>query len=551
MLLSALVLFIANILRTQGSVYDVWNHTTVDFSDGWTDEKGSAVSPAALNESENHPVGQKFSIYKKIPSNTKQDMTLMFRSIGLCFTVSVDNMQLYSFGIEDFHVFGNSPGSAQHQINIPSELAGRSLCITCATSYNAYYEKIADLTLGNGMHMLRNFFSQNAFALIMCVVLFTIGIIYILLDFPISVGVSKSHSLRYLGIFSLITSTWSATETHIPDYFISNPQALNCFSLALLSLVSIPLGLFLENSFPLQYTRLLRVGYILSVTNYVICLALYLGGVADYNQSLSISHSVIAYFLVLTVFTIASNIRTKQCEGYEKWLLVSGFSFISVCVLIDLIASKLSYLPDNSRFTRVGMLVVVICSGMVICLQTIQHIKKAGQLEVISQLAYKDGLTGIGNRTAFNERVETCAAIHQESLNFSVVMFDVNNLKLANDKYGHQIGDLLIQGASEVIKKAFSDTGDVYRIGGDEFAVIAIGLAQSSCLDVALEKLNKYIDAFNLTKTCPAALSIACGYACSQGLSDTISSMISVADKRMYDNKRRMKSAASEAIAGV
>lgn len=541
MLISTLLIFVWNISRTTDHQNIMQYSSMVSFSEGWTDEDGQRVFPEKLNLSRNHPTGQQFSIYKQIPADMDLDLTIGFRSNGLSFSVSVDDEVLYTYGIKSAHIFGNSPGIGQHHVVIPSKYAGKTLCISFSTAYNQVYERLFDMYMGNGTSMLKDQVMDKLFAIILCVVLMSIGILYMLLDFPISRIVNTNHSMLYLGMFSLVVATWSGTETHVLDLIVPSTQALHCFSLMLLSLVSIPLGLFLSSSFSVIYPRLLNIGYILSAVGYVVCLILYLSGKADYNQSLIISHVVIVYFLVITINIIAGNLHRKQCVGLEKWLIVISISLMAAGVLTDLVLSKISFQTDNSKFTRVGMTVIVLCFGMVTSLQTMKRFKTATEMEVISQLAYKDGLTGIGNRTAFNERVEAYCALHKQNMKLTVAMFDVNNLKVANDQYGHQKGDSLIKGASKTIKAAFSEIGEAYRVGGDEFVVLVEEICQPDRIELALEELERQVVQFNKTKTCPVPLSIACGYACSDDETDTVDALVHLADERMYENKRKMK----------
>ena len=90
----------------------------------------------------------------------------------------------------------------------------------------------------------------------------------------------------------------------------------------------------------------------------------------------------------------------------------------------------------------------------------------------INELAYRDSLTGLWNTTAYIEAVKTIEdKISDGYSDFAVIVADMNNLKITNDKYGHEAGNDIIVRTSEVIKNVFSGS-EIYRIGGDEFAVI-------------------------------------------------------------------------------
>ena len=82
-----------------------------------------------------------------------------------------------------------------------------------------------------------------------------------------------------------------------------------------------------------------------------------------------------------------------------------------------------------------------------------------------------DMLTGLGNRHACQETIDK---YEKKSLpgNLTVIYLDVNELKHINDTLGHHVGDELIRGAAECISTVFSQVGECYRTGGDEFVVI-------------------------------------------------------------------------------
>lgn len=89
--------------------------------------------------------------------------------------------------------------------------------------------------------------------------------------------------------------------------------------------------------------------------------------------------------------------------------------------------------------------------------------------QLYQEMAYKDQLTGISNRTAFEEKACTYAKEHRDIVLF---LFDINGLKCINDTYGHAEGDFAIKNVAAIIDAVFSSWGNVYRIGGDEFVAL-------------------------------------------------------------------------------
>ena len=86
--------------------------------------------------------------------------------------------------------------------------------------------------------------------------------------------------------------------------------------------------------------------------------------------------------------------------------------------------------------------------------------------------AYTDSLTGLSNRNAYEDAIKRLdAQIADGTADFSIAVFDINGLKEANDKYGHEFGDLMLTTVSDILT-ACVKTDYLYRIGGDEFVAI-------------------------------------------------------------------------------
>lgn len=100
------------------------------------------------------------------------------------------------------------------------------------------------------------------------------------------------------------------------------------------------------------------------------------------------------------------------------------------------------------------------------------------QVKNLEDRAYRDTLTGLQNRTAYYDyNKELTRKMEAGEADYSILMIDVNFLKKMNDVYGHEQGNLYLQGAADLIRKIFGDKY-TYRIGGDEFVVILEGKAQ-------------------------------------------------------------------------
>lgn len=159
-------------------------------------------------------------------------------------------------------------------------------------------------------------------------------------------------------------------------------------------------------------------------------------------------------------------------------------------------------------------------------------------LDYMRAQANTDALTRVGNTTAYSERrKEIEEKIPDGSAAFSAVVFDINDLKRANDLYGHAYGDKIIRAAASAVADGFGRE-NTFRIGGDEFIAILERTAEEE-LAARLSLTDKAVAAYNATDAEPKApLSLSGGYASFvPGQDCSFRDVFVRADKRMYERK--------------
>lgn len=148
--------------------------------------------------------------------------------------------------------------------------------------------------------------------------------------------------------------------------------------------------------------------------------------------------------------------------------------------------------------------------------------------------AVTDPLTGLYNRRGLDVFSEHAMRIaRRDDKAVLVIVVDIDGLKLVNDKLGHAAGDTLIKGAAKVIKDVFRKSDVCARIGGDEFAVLAITNPSFKIQD----RMRHAVSRFNLRNRPPASLSLSVGIRAWEP-PELLEDAIHGADEAMYRVKK-------------
>ncbi|MBK5969819.1 MULTISPECIES: putative bifunctional diguanylate cyclase/phosphodiesterase [Thiorhodovibrio] len=160
----------------------------------------------------------------------------------------------------------------------------------------------------------------------------------------------------------------------------------------------------------------------------------------------------------------------------------------------------------------------------------------------VEHLAYHDALTDLPNRKLFSDRMNTAVRLaEQDATNLAVLFIDLDNFKLINDRYGHDVGDEVLVGVAHQLRSC-SRTGDTFaRIGGDEFAGVLIGVGDAE-VDVAIEKVKQTIDGTYQTRTRSFDVTASIGVTMYPRDSAEPDILLRHADQAMYEAKERGKS---------
>ncbi len=520
---------------------------SIPAEEGWFLMGGGEADISHLQRIEGIAPYQETSVYYQLPQQLTDITFLCFRTKNINYQVYVGGKLRYDPYHEDNIVYMKSQGTRWNFIPVYPADVGKMVEIRFMIVYENATACIDHVVLGLASGQLLNIVAEKAVAAITAGLIMVMGLVLMVLDIPVNMQKEKNHELLYLGIFAFMIGAWCFTETNLLQLFFGDSRMIQLISCGLIPLFTIPLMLYLNASFEQKPEKLIKGICFLSALQFIVCTVLHFLGIADYHETLTMAHVILVLAAIMLFYSgVRNSFKFLGEQGNQTYQFARGIGLISIAVTaaIDVFRYYLKTGGDNAMFIRFGLLIWIICFGGSSMKRTIDAVRKGAHVDFVSQLAYMDGLTGIGNRTAFQEKMEEFEKRKQEKGGIGIVIFDVNNLKWVNDTLGHSEGDQMIKKGAETISQAFvQDKGDCYRIGGDEFVVFILGEQIAERCGQAINRLQEELDAYNSEQNRSYDLSIASGYAvydesCAE---KTLAELFEIADARMYENKKKMK----------
>lgn len=497
-------------------------------------EAKDVTMPYALKAEEARVI----DLYTTIPENKFSTAAISFLSFQKNIWIYLEGEEIYKYVFES-NDKKNITGSGRVVCSIPYNSTGKLLHIRLEKINSYDFGPVGDIMLMDGGIDERNFIPANGFVFTIAIGLFVAGLLLLTTAGAyISFG-AKLLPLIYLSLLIMSTSLWVICSSRIAQMFTSNWALIH--DLEYLSFYILPITLwgFLNSNWKFEGSKSRIMLYVMSVF-FGVAITLKVFGIADFYGVLRISHTLILLNIPFIADMAINNSKEKE--------LSLKIFYLGVIILVSLALSEMFRFYKREALNSLsdpfilGLSIMIGAMIISFVLSTKETMSKLFEDRFYKELAYRDSLTALGNRTKFEKDIQDLEERKHKFESLIFVVADANYLKNINDTMGHITGDLAIRTMAEAMKKSFDERDQIYRIGGDEFFMIIKDKSINE-VEAYLEKLDEIL----LCTDLGFPLSLSYGFAqYEQSEHDSLMKLYKLADDKMYETKHYYRNIVEE-----
>lgn len=419
-------------------------------------------------------------------------------------------------------------GSYWRLIRIPSSYVGKVLRVELTPQVDKYAGELPMIYTGTKAGLIYMVARQGAIFLLLGVVAFILGAAILIMGLLMRREGVIASRMCYLGLLSITTGVWGTLEARITQLFTGNIPRASFVLFACFGMLPVLITAFVLTYESLRDKWYMKTLFYLSVLNFIVQQILQITGVLYYMQMITVVHLL---FILILAGLVAGFVELKrQPDGEKDFFIYKAMLILTSFGMADIVWFYLFPSGHVAIFMRVGILFLIAYLGYdtlrQIAVLRIQEAKHS----FYKELAFKDIMTGLENRTAYER---TLSRIRKDGGDWIILIADMNCLKVINDEHGHNKGDEAIFKLASYLKKHFGPIGECFRIGGDEFCVLAP--------DISVESFDKICQDFRAAieeedQKLAYSFSASMGYVVLD--ESGIDECVKKADRKMYEEKR-------------
>lgn len=485
---------------------------------------------------------------RTLPDAGLEHAQLIFFSCHSTVNVWLNGVPLYSFGEEHYEKH-QMIGYGNHYVELPISYVGKTITIQMKVSEKHAFTSLTCPMISDGYNSKNLFMRKQIIPFFIGIFLLIFGIAFLFLSIVMFSISGEFFPLLQISFISICIGMWTFCNYHLMQLFTPDLSLCAYLEYGSLYLVPIPVMLYFNSCLKTAKIHLLSMLYRIFLIVYslfvVTSFTSQILNFIHFPGFLRVFHILSVLMLLLIIITPFMNMEKQTLESK---LLICGLVIFALFATFDLVRFNLEkytrfFLRESfNGLLPIGAVIFILFLSVSFCIQLTQSYYSKARQDLLEYQAHTDSMTGLANRRSCEEELLRYKAFPSNQI-YGILSFDLNNLKQTNDSLGHEYGDKLIITFSRLLKEVFQNHGVIGRMGGDEFIVLIPNI-QTCDIDALLNELQVQISITNQELT-EFTISTSYGYANSTESSDILE-IYQLADRRMYDYKRRYKGKSTE-----
>lgn len=475
-----------------------------------------------------------------VPENDVEGEAIAFHSAHVNIEVFIDGEKVYTLYASNPKL-NRSTGYQWNFVKLTREDMGKEMSIRMIPAYQGVTPDQV-FYLGDELDIGAAICFANGPRFLQAVLILLVGIVLFVYSFFILEKGKIDDSLSHFAIFAILLACWSILESPISDFVAVWPVANMVLNHYVLMIMPTAFVLFIRNVFSNKNHKAWKVYLLINTVVITLRTLLQVAMIADLKETLWMTQLSIVLFAAVGIVMGIWEVWKSKISEQMKLTFICLFG-IFIATVLDLVSFQIFH--KKSIFGMLGFFAYVIVMSVDMVKKSRKIMERAHETRLYRKLAYTDELTGAYNRTAFQHDIDSQITMDEQTgervvLPNTIFMFDLNDLKVCNDTYGHENGDKYIKMVSDVLIRTIGIDGRCYRIGGDEFCAIMPTQNQNE-IDSKLISIVREIQELD-KKGFVVPVSVAVGYAVFDSEYDeTLEDTMKRADVLMYQNKQLIK----------
>lgn len=366
-----LVLFGFWLILSEWMLQDRWEReqTFVLLQDGWyqRDTCGNVVevtfpgqAPVLTEDQENGVY--RMSVERVLPKKIPQHGYVCLRAPQQDVQIYIEEELRLSYSTDTVRLYGKNTDSCYLYLPLAEEDTGKVLRIETESTLKEYAGVLRELYCGTQADIISYILRDNAFVLIIILILMLFGILAMVMTIVSSVCLKKKVSIGYLGWFDVVIAFWLLCETNVIELFFPDLLMIQTVPDIILMLCTIPMLFYINEQQQKRYAFRHQAMILFAIIVTVVCTLLHVFNILDYYETMPVTAIVVVCNILGAGYTFIEDIR--RGHGKEMNELIFGCLCCALLGMIELLNTFVHPGAALGGYLAIGMLIQLLCAAV-------------------------------------------------------------------------------------------------------------------------------------------------------------------------------------------